>query len=134
MATCPNCGSDNAKFRREFAGSQTTSSYGHLHGLGYGRRVSSRESSYKTVGFCPDCGYSWVLESDEPEESGIQWGCLTIGLAIVFLPVIWPMLIADFVGKSGLDPTLKDFIQKACMVVQVVWLAAMVIRMVMNPS
>ncbi len=74
------------------------------------------------------------MESDEPEESGIQWGCLTIGLAIVFLPVIWPMLIADFVGKSGLDPTLKDFIKKACMVVQVVWLAAMVIRIVMNPS
>lgn len=134
MATCPNCGSSNAKFRREFCGSQTTSSYGHLHGLGYGRRVSSRESSYKTIGFCPDCGYSWVLESGEPEESGIHWGCLTIGLAIVFLPVIWPMIIADFVGKSGLDPTLKDSIKKACMIVQVVWLAAMVIRIAVNPS
>ena len=56
---CPNCGSSNIQFERENQGEVD---------LRYTRRVIRQ-----TVGFCKDCGHTWVT-SDENQSSAIVNG------------------------------------------------------------
>lgn len=85
MAICEKCGSENAKFKREKSGTISggtakRNSEGSSVKVG-GSRMSVRSSSrstggarasaemtaYRVVGFCPDCGHSWVIQDDMQE-------------------------------------------------------------------
>lgn len=85
MAICEKCGSDNAKFKREKSGTisgarmQHTSSGTSAKAGGSslsvrgssrstdGARAATEMTAYRVVGFCPDCGYSWVVQDDMQE-------------------------------------------------------------------
>lgn len=85
MAICEKCGSENAKFKREKSGTisggtmQRNSSGSSVRAGGSGlsvrgssrstggARSSAEMTAYRVVGFCPDCGYSWVIQDDMQE-------------------------------------------------------------------
>lgn len=48
---CPNCGSNNISFKRESAGEI--------------RGSRAKQVVHRTVGFCKDCGHTWVTSMDE---------------------------------------------------------------------
>lgn len=51
---CPHCGSSNTEIRRERIGTSFKST-------GKGRNYSSQSNtSYRTVGFCKKCGYTFL--------------------------------------------------------------------------
>ena len=51
MAKCSNCGSSNVSFRRE--------NVGEVRGRG------AKQVVHRTVGYCKDCGNTWVSSSDD---------------------------------------------------------------------
>lgn len=51
MATCSNCGSSNVQFRRE--------------NVGEVRGKKAKQVVHRTVGYCKDCGNTWVASSDD---------------------------------------------------------------------
>lgn len=85
MAICEKCGSENAKFKREKSGTisggtarrNSSGSAIRVGGSGLSARNSSRSTggarssaemtAYRVVGFCPDCGFSWVVQDDMQE-------------------------------------------------------------------
>lgn len=85
MAICEKCGSENAKFKREKSGTisggtMQRNSNGSSVGAGGsglrvrsssrstgGARASAEMTAYRVVGFCPDCGHSWVIQDDMQE-------------------------------------------------------------------
>lgn len=50
MANCSNCGSPNISFKRE--------------NVGEVRGKRAKQVVHRTVGFCRDCGYTWVSSTD----------------------------------------------------------------------
>ncbi len=85
MAICEKCGSENAKFKREKSGTisgarmlrNSTGTSVRAGGSGLsvggssrstgGARSSAEMTAYRVVGFCPDCGHSWVIQDDMQE-------------------------------------------------------------------
>lgn len=68
---CPKCGGQNVIFRRE------------------SKRSRSKSTSYRTVGLCQDCGYTWVAGGSSGSSSKPWWVWLLI---ICFWPIplsIW---------------------------------------------
>ena len=90
MAICSSCGSDKVEFKRERIGTISNSNYVssskrksssiHSNGLGFGssgkntvsNRTTSSVTGYRTIGFCKNCGNSWVIQDDFNEATSIK--------------------------------------------------------------
>lgn len=131
MATCPNCGSDNAKFKRERARTVTSSLSTRSRGIGFGSRQTTSEAEYHIVGFCPDCGYSWEKkdpivvsassDSDETKKVSPYW--------IAFVPALIVALFCLYITMtSGTDTgfVVNFFVSVIVFVIVFIPLAAII--------
>ena len=91
MAVCSNCGSTNVQFKRE--------------NVGEVRGKSAKQVVHRTVGYCKDCGYTWVVSSDSvasaPKKKN-TW-LWVLGWLFVF-PVPLTILL---VRKKTMNPIIK---------------------------
>ncbi|WP_026665676.1 hypothetical protein [Butyrivibrio sp. FC2001] len=93
-ARCPQCGSFNTEFRREFTGSNATIKRYNYHSkhsyfLAAGNKKINRIRDHETIGFCKNCGHTWTPQAPQrPESSGGKFlkavGLITI-LGFIFL-------------------------------------------------
>lgn len=70
IAICPNCGHSRIMFRREEIETTTKSRLRNNYyafGKGKQRGKAVSQTTYRTVGVCQDCGYTW--EADETDET-----------------------------------------------------------------
>lgn len=91
---CPKCQSSNVKFRREKVGEVGKSS-SYKNGLTKTRKGNSaRQSYYRTVGVCQQCGYTWDPNSGADNKKGK--GCLWWFLMLC----IWPIALSVWFYKT----------------------------------
>ena len=82
---CPNCGSNNLKFKRERIASYGRS--GNYHGKRYSSGASRRNYEYHTIALCQNCGATWEMNYGNSGH-----GCLWWTIVILFLPISLPIL------------------------------------------
>lgn len=84
MAICPKCGSYKAEYRREDAGFRKT--------------VIGSRREHRTVGFCPECGYTWVAAGPvfEKKRKSNSFSLIT-GMTGLILLILIPILIFSFI-------------------------------------
>lgn len=70
ICSCKRCGSNNVEFRREDAGFRKT--------------VSGSRREHRTIGFCKDCGYTWVTDGPKFEKKPTSLASL-IGIFILIM-------------------------------------------------
>ncbi|MBR5409537.1 MAG: hypothetical protein IK104_02615 [Clostridia bacterium] len=77
--SCPRCGHNNIKFRREEIGNT--------------KSKTSKEVYYRTTAVCQSCGYSWDSNAKAKKSSNVDWKKIGLWiLAISFFPIalsIW---------------------------------------------
>ena len=84
---CPKCGSTNITFTRENQGEV--------------RKKKSKQVVHTTVGYCKDCGYTWLPETEKPKKrKTFLW---ILGWIFIF-PVPLTILM---LRKKELDPKIK---------------------------
>ena len=88
MANCSNCGSPNISFKRE--------------NVGEVRGKRAKQVVHRTVGFCKDCGYTWVASVDDVPRQRKTW-LWVLGWLIIFpLPLTILLL-----RKQNMKPAVK---------------------------
>lgn len=100
---CPKCGNNNVTFKRERVGTATKSS-SQKNIIGSGRTGHSvSHSSYRTVGVCQNCGYTWNPNADEKKSSGRKTWLWVLGWIFIF-PVPLTILM---LRKKDMKPVIK---------------------------
>lgn len=97
-ACCPNCGSNQIRFRREETGST--------------KGKKGRQVYYRTVGLCQSCGYTWAAGQAQSGNSGSK-GALFWIIMILFWPIalsIWFMTS----NRIQMDRKKRAIILAAC--------------------
>jgi len=87
---CPQCGSSNTQFKREYQGEI--------------RGKKSKQVVHKTVGFCQDCGFTWYPSgenNDLQKDNRIWW---ILGW-ILFFPA--PVMVLIWRKKNTWDIKIK---------------------------
>ena len=97
---CPQCGSSNITFTRE--------NQGEIRGR------KSRKVVHTTIGYCKDCGYTWMPETEKPKKRRtFLW---LLGWLFIFpLPLTILML-----RKKNLKPAIKYGVITAAWVIYLV--------------
>lgn len=91
MIGCPRCNSSKTEFRRERIGTSSKST-------GKGRNYTSQSNtSYRTVGFCKECGYTWITNGSS-QSSGLSFDDPAV--MFVLLLVMFPIPVTVWVSRS----------------------------------
>ncbi len=102
---CPKCGSTKINFKRERIGT-ATQSISRKNVVGSGRKGQSvSQASYRTVGLCQNCGYTWNpnMSSANGGKKGTPTWVWALGWICMFpLPLTILLL-----RKKDMKPTLK---------------------------
>lgn len=120
-ACCPKCGATKINFKRERTGTTgRSSSKSKLFTSGRKGRYTS-QTSYRTIGICQKCGYSWIPGSNDSsaeKKSNLKWWVL--GWIFVF-PI--PLTIIMLRNKS-LNKWLRYSIIALAWLIYIVWIAS----------
>lgn len=101
MARCPRCGGNRFHYELRAAGTSAKSYYKK------GRKNYKSKRHQKSVGICPDCGYT---------EEKYEKGCLFYILCIILFPI--PLSIWFY--KSNIIKLSRKY---KCLILAIVWLA-----------
>lgn len=118
VGICPKCRNSNITFKRERI-ETTTHRTSHKNILGTGRTGHSvSRSTYRTVGLCQNCGYTWNsgVENNTAKRNTWLW---ILGWICIF-PIPLSILV---LRKKNMKPTVKYGIIAAA------WLIFLVIAM-----
>lgn len=103
---CPQCGSTKINFKRERVASTSRSSSRKKY-VGNGRKGQSvSQSSYRTIGLCQNCGYTWnpnAGSSNTQAKSGAPMWLWVLGWICIF-PVPLTILM---LRKKDMKPAVK---------------------------
>lgn len=104
--TCPKCGSTKINFKRERVGSSSQSSSRKKY-VGNGRKGQSvSKSSYRTIGLCQNCGYTWNpnagTNSTQTKTGAPMWLWVLGWICIFPVPLTILML-----RKKDMKPAIK---------------------------
>lgn len=93
---CPKCHGNKVKFQRERVGSYGSSASRKTFLTDTRIGVSNRQTEYRTVGICQNCGYTWdpnvVEEPPKKKSKGCLWWFLMI--------YIWPIALSVWFYKT----------------------------------
>ena len=88
---CPKCGSEDISFKRE-ATRRNSKSTSYRITKNVRTRGGSSSASYRTIGLCQNCGYSWVPNSGSGTGGHPWWW--------VFAICFWPISLSILFWKS----------------------------------
>lgn len=92
VGKCPNCGSTRISFQREQVHSVKNI---HSQNSVFSNRKnhnSIKEITYRTVGLCQNCGYTWTRDKDRGSGKGCGWWFLML--------LIWPFALSVWFYKT----------------------------------
>lgn len=125
MAQCPKCGSNNASYKREVAGTKGTGAGVRVRvtkNVSVGTGGGSSKRQYQTTGFCPDCGYTWSTKGRSPLVTALLW-------LFIYIPFC-PIVLSVWFWKT---PRIKIERKKKAIILAVIWAILLVIG-ILTPS
>ena len=121
VGKCPKCGNSKITFKRERVGT-SKQSRSRKNYIGTGRQGQSvSQSTYRTVGVCQNCGYTWNPNATNKSSGRKTWLWVLGWICIFPLPLTILLL-----RKKDMKPAVKYGI------IAVAWLLFFVIGMVGN--
>lgn len=125
MAQCPKCGSNKASFKREVVGSKGSGAGVRVRvskNVSVGTSGGNSKKQYRTIGFCPDCGYSWSAKERNPLVTVLLW-------LFIYIP-FFPITLSVWFWKT---PKINLDKKKKAIILAVIWVLIFVIGL-LNPS
>lgn len=121
VGRCPKCGNSRITFKRERVGTatQSRSRKNYISTGGQGRSVS--QSTYRTVGICQSCGYTWDPNVTTKQSGNKTWLWVLGWICIFPLPLTILLL-----RKKNMKPVVKYCI------IAIAWLLFLVVGMSVN--
>lgn len=126
MAQCPKCGSDKASFKRETAGSKGSGASVSVRvtkNVSVGTGSGSSKRQYQTIGFCPDCGYTWSAKGKSPLVTALLWLC-------IYIP-FFPIALSIWFWKTRRFNLEK---KKKAVILVIVWVVILILGILSQPS
>lgn len=104
VGTCPKCSSSKISFKRERT-STSTNTTSKKNYVGSGRKSHSvSQSSYRTIGVCQNCGFTWnPNQSVSPQSKGAPTWLWVIGWICIF-PIPLTILL---LRKKNMNAAIK---------------------------
>lgn len=108
--SCPKCGGTKIKFNREKVGttSQSVSRAKVKRGKGKGNTQRVSNTTYRTVGFCQDCGHTWTTSGSSTTSTVGKTSGAPMWLWVVGWICIFPIpLTILMLRKKDMNPKVK---------------------------